>query len=230
LTHVYNNYYRNNNYGVASTCDAQVLVEGNYFENVDDPTLVGYASSWDGYLEQRDNLFSDSGDPETNGTVSSPSYSYSLDSASIIPDIVPSGAGANGTTGDQDSGNDEDQDSGDDADQDSGDDEDPDAATATEPTSDTTKSVDLQAVVESGAVHLTWTLNNITPMGVEVYRDTDSDARGRGRIAWMRDGNALIDEDATPGTTYDYWIKATEADWTVTNSMAVPAAVGSYSD
>jgi hypothetical protein len=96
--------------------------------------------------------------------------------------------------------------------------------------SDTTKSVDLQAVVESGAVHLTWTLNNITPMGVEVYRDTDSDARGRGRIAWMRDGNALIDEDATPGTTYDYWIKATEADWTVTNSMAVPAAVGSYSD
>jgi pectate lyase len=33
-------YYRNNDYGVASTCDAEVLVEGNYFQNVDDPTLI----------------------------------------------------------------------------------------------------------------------------------------------------------------------------------------------
>ena len=43
--HVYNNYYFNNEYGVASTMDAGVLVEGNYFENVDGPTLVGYADS-----------------------------------------------------------------------------------------------------------------------------------------------------------------------------------------
>ena len=39
--HVYNNYYFNNEYGVASTMDAGVLVEGNYFEGVDEPTLVG---------------------------------------------------------------------------------------------------------------------------------------------------------------------------------------------
>ena len=43
--HVYNNYYFNNEYGVASTMDAGVLVEGNYFEGVDEPTLVGYADS-----------------------------------------------------------------------------------------------------------------------------------------------------------------------------------------
>jgi hypothetical protein len=46
----------------------------------------------------------------------------------------------------------------------------------------------------------------------------------------MRNGNAFIDEDAAPGTTCYYWIKATEADWNVTNSMAVPAAVWSYTD
>ena len=44
--HVYNNYYRNNGlYGVASTENAGVLVEGNYFENVAFPcySTSGYA-------------------------------------------------------------------------------------------------------------------------------------------------------------------------------------------
>jgi hypothetical protein len=111
LCHVYNNYCRNNDYGVASTCDAKVLVEGNYFQNVDDPTLVGYGSSWDGELEQRDNLFSGSGSPETRGFVSIPSYGYTLDTANSIPNIVSNDAEANGTTGDGDTGN---NDSGDD--------------------------------------------------------------------------------------------------------------------
>jgi pectate lyase len=102
LCHVYNNYYKNNDYGVASTCDAEVLVEGNYFQNVDDPTLVGYGSSWDGDLEQRNNIFSSSGYPETRGSVSNPPYSYTLENTSSIPTIVSSGAGANGTTGDRD--------------------------------------------------------------------------------------------------------------------------------
>ena len=40
--HVYNNYYGSNGgYGVASTEGAGVLVEGNYFENVDDPYHLG---------------------------------------------------------------------------------------------------------------------------------------------------------------------------------------------
>jgi aryl-phospho-beta-D-glucosidase BglC (GH1 family) len=98
---------------------------------------------------------------------------------------------------------------------------------ATDATTDTTKSVDLQAEVESSAVHLTWTLNNITPMGVEVYRDTDSNPAGRGRIGWMKNGNEFVDEDVTPGVTYYYWIKATEADWNVTNSSAISATVSS---
>lgn len=110
LTHCYNNYYLDNEYGVASTCDAEVLVEGNYFENVDDPTLVGYASSGDGDLVETNNIYVDSGDPETSGSVPTPSYSYSLDDPSDVPSIVSSGAGANGTTSDSDDDTDDDDD------------------------------------------------------------------------------------------------------------------------
>jgi pectate lyase len=39
--HVYNNYYNDtDNYGVASTMNGGVLVERNYFENVEDPTTL----------------------------------------------------------------------------------------------------------------------------------------------------------------------------------------------
>jgi pectate lyase len=93
--HVYNNYYFNNEYGVASTMGAGVLVEGNYFEQCDEPTLVGYASSDDGAIVQRNNFFTGSGTPESGGgSVSSIPYSYSLDSASNVKSIVTGGAGA----------------------------------------------------------------------------------------------------------------------------------------
>jgi pectate lyase len=46
--HVFNNFYTGNEYGVASTMNAGVLVEGNYFEDVEDPTLVGFADSGPG--------------------------------------------------------------------------------------------------------------------------------------------------------------------------------------
>ncbi len=36
--HVFNNYFLNNGYGVASSMDAGVLVEGNIFEGVRHPT------------------------------------------------------------------------------------------------------------------------------------------------------------------------------------------------
>ena len=43
--HAFNNYYLNSQYGVAATADAGVIVEGNYFEGVQNPTLVQYGSS-----------------------------------------------------------------------------------------------------------------------------------------------------------------------------------------
>lgn len=93
--HVYNNYFLNNReYGVASTMGAGVLVEGNYFEGVRNPTHVGYASSGPGALVARNNHFVNSGTPETGGSVASIPYSYSLTPASGVRDLVRSGAGA----------------------------------------------------------------------------------------------------------------------------------------
>jgi pectate lyase len=92
--HVYNNYYFNNEYGVASTMGGGVLVEGNYFENVDDPTLVGYADSDPGAVLQRNNVFVGSGTPQSGGgSVAGIPYSYQLDNANNVRSIVMSGAG-----------------------------------------------------------------------------------------------------------------------------------------
>ncbi|CAM3300636.1 hypothetical protein KIPE111705_00630 [Kibdelosporangium persicum] len=94
--HVYNNYYRGNSlYGVASTMNAGVVVEGNYFEDVAFPCHVGYAESDPGRIVQRDNVFVRSGTCEAAGSVAEPRtfYQYSPDSAAGVPSIVRSGAG-----------------------------------------------------------------------------------------------------------------------------------------
>jgi pectate lyase len=92
--HVFNNYYRGCDYGVASTCNAMVLVEANYFENTSSPTLTQYGSSPSGYVVERDNEYVNSGSPETSGSVPEVTYSYTPDKASDIPSIVSNGAGA----------------------------------------------------------------------------------------------------------------------------------------
>ncbi|RKR86952.1 pectate lyase [Micromonospora pisi] len=95
LTHVYNNYYYDNSYGVASTYDAGVLVEGNYFYSVNNPGRVEFSGDL-GRIVERGNILVDCNHPiETRGTVTEPStyYSYRLDAAADIPTIVPAGAG-----------------------------------------------------------------------------------------------------------------------------------------
>jgi pectate lyase len=93
--HVYNNYYSDiGSYGVASTQDAGVLVEGNYFENVEDPFHLGEGNSGPGSLVARDNEFVNSGTGVTGGSVSDPPYSYTLDPAADVKAIVTGGAGA----------------------------------------------------------------------------------------------------------------------------------------
>ncbi|MDF3143538.1 MULTISPECIES: pectate lyase [unclassified Streptomyces] len=103
--HVYNNYYKGNAlYGVASTMNAGVLVEGNYFEAVPHPcySAGGYDESGPGRLVQRDNAFAGAGTGacETNGTVTEPRtyYAYTLDRATDVPSLVRAGAGV-GKTG-----------------------------------------------------------------------------------------------------------------------------------
>ncbi|GAA4971841.1 hypothetical protein GCM10023334_096510 [Nonomuraea thailandensis] len=93
--HVFNNYYGSvGSYGVASTQEAGVLVEGNYFENTDDPFHLGEGSSPAGSLVARNNHFVNSGSGQSGGSVRSIPYSYSLDSASSVKSIVTAGAGA----------------------------------------------------------------------------------------------------------------------------------------
>ena len=89
-----------------------------------------------------------------------------------------------------------------------------------------------QAVVEvvltadggNGEVSLGWTVSNISLQGQEVYRDTDSDPAGRVRIATLSTTErAYTDNTVTNGTTYYYWIKATDINGVVTNSNAASA-------
>jgi pectate lyase len=93
--HVYNNLYSNvGGYGVASTEGAGVLVEGNYFENTDDPFHLGEGDSGPGSLVARNNHFVNSGTGQTGGSVAGIPYSYSMDSASTVKNLVSQGAGA----------------------------------------------------------------------------------------------------------------------------------------
>ncbi len=93
--HVYNNYYNNvGGYGVASTEGAGVLVEGNYFENTDDPYHLGEGDSGPGTLVARNNHFVNSGSGQAGGSVGSIPYSYTLETASNVKSSVTAGAGA----------------------------------------------------------------------------------------------------------------------------------------
>ena len=96
--HVVNNYYNNGdysayNYGIASTCGAGVLVEGNYFENMTDPTHTQEGSSPSGNLVERNNVYVNSGTPQTAGTVATIPYPYTMDPAANVKPIVTAGAG-----------------------------------------------------------------------------------------------------------------------------------------
>jgi pectate lyase len=92
--HVYNNYYGGvTSYGVASTMEAGVLVEGNYFENTRDPFHRGEGSSPGANLVARNNHMVNSGSGDQGGSVKSIPYGYSLDSASGVKSIVQGGAG-----------------------------------------------------------------------------------------------------------------------------------------
>ena len=92
--HVYNNYYNNvGGYGVASTENAGVLVESNYFENVKDPYHRGEGSSDPGNLLARNNHLVNSGSGDAGGSVASIPYPYGLDTPSNVKSVVTAGAG-----------------------------------------------------------------------------------------------------------------------------------------
>ena len=112
--HIVNNLYTNiGSYGVGVTCNAQVLVEANYFENTPKPVLIsqvndpGETLSGDptGYIKAVDNYTVNSGTVVENlaNYHFDPSayYSYEVVPASIVKTLVMenAGAGALDTTG-----------------------------------------------------------------------------------------------------------------------------------
>ncbi|MFG1992411.1 polysaccharide lyase family 1 protein [Actinoplanes sp. NPDC048988] len=94
--HVFNNYYfYNTDTGVACQNNAGCLVEGNYFEDVEEPVTNTYAGPA-GRCVARNNVFvGESGMPDCSGTVQEPSafYSYTLDDPNSGKAIVTAGAG-----------------------------------------------------------------------------------------------------------------------------------------
>ena len=97
--HVFNNYFRGNEYGVASLMDAGVIVESNVFEDVERPTVVAYGDSPDpGRLIAANNRLIRSGQLETRGEVDRKSivYRYDLDPVDSLQDLLRRRAGVAG--------------------------------------------------------------------------------------------------------------------------------------
>ena len=113
LVHVYNNYYENvKSYAVGSAMGAYVLVEKNYFLNVEDPidTCVGVGAGdppgEPGFAADRDNEYESSPSSNCHANVGAgalidgnvpaePSsfYRYIADDKLDVPDITRLGAG-----------------------------------------------------------------------------------------------------------------------------------------
>ncbi|MEV7863872.1 pectate lyase [Streptomyces hirsutus] len=107
ISHIYNNHYVNlHESGINSRAGARAKVDNNYFKDSKD-VLGTFYTSEAGYWQVSGNIFDNvtwsarSGDnqpagpnPTSSTSVSIP-YSYSLDSASCVPDVVNRTAGAN---------------------------------------------------------------------------------------------------------------------------------------
>ncbi|MEV0384309.1 hypothetical protein [Nonomuraea sp. NPDC050643] len=94
--HVFNNYYvYNTDVGVACQANAGCVVEGNYFERVEEPVSNSYAGPG-GRCVARNNVFVDeSGAPDCSGTVQEPGtyYAYTVDDPNSVRAAVMAGSG-----------------------------------------------------------------------------------------------------------------------------------------
>ncbi|MEW2359471.1 right-handed parallel beta-helix repeat-containing protein [Spirillospora sp. NPDC029432] len=94
--HVLNNYYSGiGSYGVASTENAGVYVERNYFENTARPTVTQTGDSASGNIRLLNNHLVNSGAPVSRnpGSVATIPYSYTPDGAPTVKSVVTAGAG-----------------------------------------------------------------------------------------------------------------------------------------
>lgn len=102
--HVFNNYYNapGNNYCIRTRIEAEVLVENNYFENVQNPWERFITTGTPGKLRASGNVkvnttevtAADRVIPDGTDTVFTPPYPYTLESGSTVKASVMAGAGA----------------------------------------------------------------------------------------------------------------------------------------
>lgn len=105
--HVVNNLYTDiTGYGIGVTCNAQVMVEANYFENTPTPVLISQINDPEevlsgdpaGYIKALDNVLDNSGEIVENLSnyhfTPSDYYSYSIVTGSEIKTVVQENAGA----------------------------------------------------------------------------------------------------------------------------------------
>ncbi|MBB5866903.1 pectate lyase [Allocatelliglobosispora scoriae] len=100
LVHVYNNYYFDNSYGIASTNESGLFVEGNYFFSVNNPGRVEFSGPL-GRMVERNNILVECNHPiEVRGSVPDPAgfYGYTVDPPASVPTLVPAGAGVGKVT------------------------------------------------------------------------------------------------------------------------------------
>lgn len=94
--HVFNNYYsaQDNNYAIGAGFQARLLIEGNHFDGVVDPHRF-YDDEPTAQIVARDNRYTEtSGAQDTGqGNAFTPPYSYRLDAAAAIRDLVMRQAG-----------------------------------------------------------------------------------------------------------------------------------------
>jgi endoglucanase len=69
-------------------------------------------------------------------------------------------------------------------------------------------TVCLTATGSNSNVTLSWTVSGSSISKIQIYRDTDSNPTGRGRIAQLANGTtSYVDSGASTGTHYWYWVK-----------------------
>ncbi len=102
--HLYNNYYssQNNNYCIGADCYAALLVENNYFENVNNPHIFNYPDNdYPASITARGNMYNRTKGSRAAGQKNSlrvvpyetTNYDYYLDLAADVPRIVQSYVG-----------------------------------------------------------------------------------------------------------------------------------------
>lgn len=84
--------------------------------------------------------------------------------------------------------------------------------------------VELSSAAGDGKVDLSWEIKNVNIRHIEIYRDTDSNPSGRGRVTIVYPGTtSYTDESVTNGTPYWYWLKVVDVDGKSHGSNGVQA-------